>query len=157
MAFTSGSDGGSVDDVESTDAESTYTLTEGMALGTAVRNVLSLIVTSIGFMMVRFADTGVNAILLQIIALAESGAAFINAMFQSPADTLAGAWEFALYEITQGSWAFFGPLTPLVVVGVALGGITMYLYWSDKYDIDSPTLGNLPFVGLDDSGAVEED
>lgn len=125
-------------------------------LGGVVRNVFALIITAIGFVMTRGIDAVGATFIDPLFALANAGVEFVNAMFVDPAAALSGAWEFALTSVTTGDWAFFGPFTPLVMLGVVLGGIAMYLWFADRYDIDLPTTGDIPFVGLDESGADDE-
>lgn len=139
------------------EVRSLHSSVSGTALGTAVQNALALIVTAIGFVMTRGIDA-VSAVFIEpAFALATVGADFVLAFFGSPLDAFGGAWDYALYSVTEGSWAFFGPATPIVIVGSALGTFTLYLYWADKFDVDSPTAGDIPFVNLDESGVSEED
>lgn len=129
----------------------------GTPLGTAVQNVLALLVTAVGFVMTNGIDAVSLVFIEPALGLAEAGRTLVLAIFQSPAAALAGSWDFALYSVTEGNWAFFGPLTPVAIMGVVVGTLSVYLLWSDRYDIDVPTAGDIPFVGLDDSGASEED
>lgn len=125
-------------------------------LGTAVKNVIALIITAIGYVMTRGIDALSQTIIRPLWALADAGAAFVNAIFADPATALSGSWEYALTSVTTGSWAFFGPFTPLVMMAVVMGSIAMYLWFSDRYNIDLPTTGDIPFLGLDESGASDE-
>lgn len=125
-------------------------------LGGVFRNIFALIVTAIGFVMTRGIDALGATFIKPLFALADGGAAFVRALFTDPAAALAGAWEFMLVSVTEGDWSFFGPGTPVVVFGVILTVIAMYLWFADRYDIDLPTTGDIPFVGLDESGADDE-
>jgi len=142
-------------------AEETYATAsadaERSGLGGVVRNIISLILTTLGFVI----STGINVLAMVPLkpagALADAGVAWVNGIFTSPGRAMGEGWDYMVQSLTTGNWAFFGPLTPLVIVGVALGAISMYLLWADKYDVDLPTAGNIPGIGLDDSGASEED
>lgn len=125
-------------------------------LGGVVRNVFALIITAIGYVMTRGIDALSSTVIKPLFALGDAGAAFVNALFADPAAALSGAWEFALTSVTTGDWAFFGPLTPLVIMGVVLASVALYLWFADRYDIDLPTTGDIPFLGLDESGASDE-
>lgn len=131
--------------------------TAGNKLGNVVRNMFSLVITAIGYVMTRGIDAVSATFIRPLFAMADAGATFVDALFADPAAALSGAWEFALTSVTTGSWAFFGPLTPLVMMGVVLASIALYLKFADVYDIDLPTTGDIPVIGLDDSGASEED
>lgn len=130
---------------------------EQYGLGGVFRNVFALLVTAVGFVMTRGIDALGQTFILPVLALAQGGSNFVRALFTDPAAALSGAWQFMLESLTAGSWAFFGPFTPLVVLGVMLGAYALYLRFADVYDIDLPTTGDLPGIGLDDSGASEED
>lgn len=125
-------------------------------LGGVVRNVIALLVVSTGYVLTRGIDALSSTFIKPLFALGDAGAAFVNALFADPAAALAGAWEFMLTSLTTGSWSFFGPLTPLVVLGVILAGYALYLWFADRYNIDLPSTGDIPGVGLDESGADDE-
>lgn len=126
-------------------------------LGGVFRNVFALLVTATGFVMTRGIDAVGQTFILPVLALAQGGQNFVRALFTDPAAALSSSWQFMIDSVTTGSWAFFGPLTPLVVLGVIIGAYMLYLRFADTYNIDLPSTGNLPFVGLDDSSASEEE
>lgn len=138
------------------DPQSSFETVRGRSLGTNVRDVIALIIFTIGAVM----SSGIQALgatfIDPLFALADAGVAFVEGVFANPLGALAGAWEFALFSVTQGEWAFFGPGTPLVIFGVFLATLSMYLVWADRFNIDLPTVGDIPFVGLDESGADDE-
>lgn len=130
---------------------------EEFGLGGVFRNVFALLVTAVGFVMTRGIDALGQTFILPLLALAQGGANFVRALFTDPAAALSGAWAFMLESVTTGDWAFFGPFTPIIVFAVILGVLILYLRFADRYDIDLPTTGDIPLVGLDDSSALEEE
>lgn len=138
------------------DPQETFNTVLGRSLGTNVRDIIAMILFTMGSVIAAGIDAIGLSFIKPVLALADAGAAFVRGLFVDPLGTLGGAWEFALYSVTEGNWAFFGPLTPLVIFGVILGVFTMYLLWADRFNVDLPTVGDVPFIGLDESGADDE-
>lgn len=125
-------------------------------LGGVVRNVFALIITAIGFVMTRGIDALSSTFIKPLFALGDAGEWFVKALFVSPPRALSQTWDYAVYSLTQGNWAFFGPLTPLIMMGIVLASVAMYLYWADRFNVDLPTTGDIPGLSLDESGADDE-
>lgn len=105
------------------------------------------------------AETGISAIIFQffagisvVLAAAFDGIAdlfdtlaavrdTLITIITSPTPILTATAEFSAFSLTQGDWAFFGPFTWVVGVGVVAGG---FLVW-DALDPDLPFIQRLMF------------
>ncbi|WP_238392202.1 hypothetical protein [Halorussus amylolyticus] len=90
-------------------------------------------------------------------AFASVTADSIEAMFGAPAGFIQDAWNTAAVALGMDPWLQLGPFVIMVASGAFVGGIAIPIYYLDLTDADTITGINLPFVGLEDGGDLDNE
>jgi hypothetical protein len=98
-----------------------------------------------------------NLIISPTDAFASVTALFIRAGFGAPAEYLRSVWNTAAVALGMDPWMQLGPFVAVVGTGALVAGIFPLVWYLDLVDADTITGINLPFVGLDTGGDLDDE
>lgn len=90
-------------------------------------------------------------------AFSEVTALLIRAGFGAPAGYLQDAWNTAAIALGMDPWLQLGPFVIIVASGAFVGGIAIPVWYLDMIDADTFTGIDIPVVGLEDGGDLEDE
>ena len=90
-------------------------------------------------------------------AFASVTALTIDAMFGGPARFLQSTWNQAATNLGVSPWTSLGPFIVVVAAIVVVITLLIIIWFLDAIDADTPTGLDLPFIGLDTGGDMEDE
>lgn len=84
-------------------------------------------------------------------------ALLIDAGFGAPARFLQDAWNTAAVALGMDPWMSLGPFVVTVAMVAVIATIAPLLWYTDMIDADTLTGIDIPIVGLEDGGDLEDE
>ncbi|WP_256288795.1 hypothetical protein [Halobellus inordinatus] len=98
-----------------------------------------------------------NLITSPVDAFAAATSALISAGFGAPAEYLQDVWNTAAVALGMDPWLSLGPFVVVVGVGAMVAGLAPMLWYLDVIDADTFTGIDLPIIGLDTGGDLDDE
>jgi hypothetical protein len=80
-----------------------------------------------------------------------------DAGFGAPARYLQDAWNTAAVALGMDPWISLGPFVAMVAMFSLVATIWIFIWFLDEIDADTPTGINLPVIGLDTGGDLDDE
>lgn len=90
-------------------------------------------------------------------AFADLSVLTLRALFGGPARFTQSAWNSAAVALGQDPWMDLGPFVVFVAMLAVVMTLGLAVWALDASDFDTPTGLDLPFIGLDDGGDLDDE
>ena len=118
---------------------------------------LSALVLGFFTMIIGIGEAFAALIIDPVDAFASVTALSIDALFGGPARFLQSTWNSAAANLGLSPWTSLGPFIVVVAAIVVVITLLIIIWFLDAIDADTPTGLDLPFIGLDTGGDMDDE